>query len=175
MISNNEIEVDLLFKQLVILPEKDKTDQLNDTKEKSRSAAAPENYIDKIATAPPTVEEPNKTKQNKSFILLTNPDIKQSLIAPDSNFRKIITNQNIGNVLHHIADNMELNEDLKTFECIWTIGLNPAQEQQLLNLKHPNILLSTNVEKLTSKQEKLAMFEPFTQFVNANLKLLSQI
>lgn len=172
MISNNEIDTDLLFKQLVILPE-------NKEKEKVATKLEPtkqDKDVKKLETTTTKISEATTDlRPTIKFAVFINEQARLQLLAPTSNFRKILQSKQLENLIKFVQTNFELSSDLLYTECIWTIGLTPQQEQAILDIKHPNILLSPNVETLVSKEEKLAMFEPFSQFVSSNFRLLSNL
>lgn len=163
-----DIDFELLFNKLIILP----ADKLEESTKQAKSEVLE-------TTAEPTVEnivnESASTIKSIPFTIITTPDLKERLLKSDSNFRKIIQNKQIDQVANYISTQLEVNEELAQIQCIWSIGLSPSQEQMLLKLKHPNILISPNVEELKTKEEKLAMFNPFTAFVSTNSVLFSQI
>lgn len=167
MIKETEIDTDLLFKQLVILP----SDRV-DTK-------AEETEIIPAIVKADTIEITNtsETVENKKrpFALFTPASLASTLLALDSNFNKIIISQKIPTIGNSIVSDFNLDESVHSYECIWTIGLSPKEEQTLLQLKHKNILLSPNVETLVSKEEKRAMFTPLMAFIKTNLKLISHL
>ncbi len=167
MIKETEIDTDLLFKQLVILP----NDRVDTKAEETDRIPA----IVKAETI--EIPSPNKTIENKKtpFAIFTPASLAPTLLALDSNFNKIIISQKIPHIGTSIVSNFILDESIHSYECIWTIGLSPKEEQTLLQLKHKNILLSPNVETLVSKEEKLAMFTPLMEFIKTNLKLISQL
>lgn len=167
MIKQNDIDTELLFKELVILPSDRISKDLQSQRDKSDKSDT-ESQLDKNTK----IDIP---KQKTPFVLLTTLELKHKLLNPESNFSKIIKSQKIENASRHLLTEFEINESLLNYDCIWSIGLSPQKEQKLLSLQHANILLSPNTESLENREEKLAMFNPFAKFVSSNLTLFSQI
>jgi hypothetical protein len=165
-------DISLLFKKLVILP-----------KDQEAEKEAPQAEISEIKAAEnvESLEEPQETYLAQSplekhpFVIFTSAELKDLLKAQSSNFSKTISALGYHNCVKYIISEKSNLSDLLDYNCVWTIGLSPKLEQEILAIKHPNILLSPNMEALDTKEEKTAMWVSLKKFASLNSGLLSNL
>ncbi len=176
MFEPNSDDISLLYKRLVILPQDRQEAQVQ---------------VDKPATEPEPVQaedpgeqfnEPQKEQkiepnivEKHPFIIIASDNIKDELKQANSNFSKTIGALSYPNCSKYIIGENDVPNSIDQYDCIWTIGLSPTKEQELLSQKHSNILFSPNMEALKSKEEKMAMWTSLKKFASLNSGILSKL
>ena len=193
-------DIPLLYKSLVVLPQ-DKQDLTSITKEISidkstEQEVLPENTaeqkietqenispVKKQDTQTPAVipvsiaQEPKGSYETKlhPFALFTSETNKSKYIAEGSNFGKAAGALNITQLAKYITTDTAVLETLTSYECIWCMGIDLSTEKKILGLKHKNILISPDIESLTTVEEKKSMFSALKEFANFNMALFSKM
>lgn len=190
------LDIDLLYKSLVLLPQ-DKVDQ-NATADTELAVENPTNKkAEPTQTLTPDTKKPataraaesnntvpenqaNEAKgtykvEKRPFALYTTASNKAKYLATDSNFMKAANALKITQVVNHITTKVQSTAELKNYDCVWCMGIDLNVEKEILALKHPNLLISPDIENLTSVDEKKSMFSALKEFANSNLELFSKI
>jgi hypothetical protein len=168
--SFDHIDVGLLFKSVVILPQDstEKTPKILVEKE----LGEPQSYKEKKSIN--EISEPQKTlsKPYQLCAIFTTKELKKNYTANGSSFQKILEALKISSAKKHLITDINLDE-LKEYKCVWCVGLSHDMETKILKIKHPNLLLSPNILDLKTKEEKMAMYNPLKEFVTQNINLFS--
>lgn len=185
------IEISLLFKSLVLLPE-DKavtlTSNITETKvdpvldktktTKSETTVTPEpEATEKTETskANNTVEEPIASYNKIPLTILTTPALKEAYLEVGSNFLKTIDALKAPQLSNHLNTDYTLLEKTTQYTCIWCIGLDLEREKEARNTAHTNLLFSPDLNSLKTTEEKKAMFMPLKDFISLNFDLISKL
>ena len=170
MDSFDHIDIELLFKSVVILPQDStkKEQKLGVEKELDE----PQSYNDKSSTS--EVSEPQNTLSTltQSCTILTTKELVENFIAEGSSFQKILEALNISTAKKHLTTDVGLDK-LKEYKCVWCLGLPHDMEAKILKINHPNLILSPNILDLKTKEEKMAMYTPLKEFVSKNNDLFT--
>ena len=159
----NDLDVELLFKKLVILKE-----------DKNAEQEVVEADVEQTVTQavePPTKEAPAEALQEvieqqiPAKSLIYPKALKAELFANNSNLSKIANALNLQFLLEsaYALEDIKSLETLNTCSHIWFIGLEKPDILGSLN-SEIKTLSSPNMERLTTKEEKLQMYEPLKKF-----------
>ena len=194
----NDIDIHLLYKSLVVLPQ-DKYDDIPPVEETSKvKSAEPDSLSQKLAgkeietqKSISKIEETNTQEntlislaqesngrykvESQPFVLFTSEINKNKFLAEGSNFTKAIGALKIAQLAKHITSDHTVLETLVSYECIWCMGIDLNTEKQILALKHKNILISPDIENLATVEEKKQMFSALKEFANLNMDLFTKI
>lgn len=154
---NSREEIALLYNKLVLLPE-DLTEPEN---QEAEEATEEHSVIDEKSSTTP-------------FALVLGSASSQEHLAPKSNLRKILKSNNLSLLLDYVVLSSKFDVS-HTYTCIWCIALENEMFQTIKELNHSNILVSPNIEKLTTKEEKMNMYNPFKSFIDQNRELFSHL
>jgi hypothetical protein len=185
------IEVSLLFKSLVLLPEdkaitltsyptETESDPVLDrsTISHSETPALPESETtEKINAEEATslAEEPKVSYIHVPITILTTPELKKAYLENGSNFLKTIDALKVPQLSKHLNTDYTLLEKAKQYNCIWCIGLDLKIEKEARSISHPNLLCSPDLNSLKTTEEKKAMFMPLKEFISLNFDLISKL
>jgi hypothetical protein len=185
------IEISLLFKSLVLLPE-DKAVALTSNTAETKAVQV----LDKIKTTKsetpviPTpittekvetskanniVEEPKASYIKIPIIILTTPALKEAYLTAGSNFLKTIDALKAPQLSNHLNTDYTLLEKANQYTCIWCIGLDIKFEKEAKQTAHENLLCSPDLNSLNTTEEKKAMFVPLKDFISLNFDLISKL
>ena len=155
MDSLDQIDVELLFKSIVVLPQ-----------DSSRKTAPTDH---EAKTTKTKVDEPEITitKPSKITVILTTPKLKEDYMVDGSSFLKILDALNINSAKKLLDTEITIN-DLINYTCVWCVGLPPEVESKILKIDHPNILMSPDILNLKTKEEKMALYKPLKEFIAKN-------
>ena len=172
MDSLDHIDIELLFKSVVILPQDSSKKEQKAGVEKELNE--PRSYNDKSSTS--EVSEPQNTLSTptQSCAILTTKELIDNFTAEGSSFQKILEALSISPAKKHLTTNVNLDK-LKEYKCVWCLGLPHEMEAKILKIKHPNLLLSPNILDLKTKEEKMAMYTPLKEFVSKNIDLFTSV
>lgn len=166
-------DIGVLYRSLVILPD----DRLSsmDNAEKELAKKKPSTHLKEPVTDKPEVEDPkSQYGLPHPFVILTTPRLKEAYLAENSPFQKIITALNIPQTAKYLTTDSALLQNPQNVACLWCIGLDIATEKVALNSNHPAILISPDLLRLTSNEEKKAMYRPLKTFITANMSIIQQ-
>jgi len=155
MDSLDQIDVELLFKSIVVLPQD------------SSRKTAPTDHEAKQKKPKEYEPEITITKPSKITVILTTPKLKEDYMVDGSSFLKILDALNINSAKKLLDTEITIN-DLINYTCVWCVGLPPEEESKILKIDHPNILLSPDILNLKTKEEKMAMYNPLKEFIAKN-------
>jgi len=164
----NQSEIGLLFKKLVLIPEEQKPTDAETNIPKTK-ADEPIVKYDKPESESTEAVKP----KTHPFVLVTSCNLSQTLKSENSNLYKILTRHNLTQVLKYISDIDSLQSNVE-YQCIWSIGLTKDEEHKLVSFSKTR-LNSPNTETLTSKEEKIAMYNPFRRFIESNNETFSHL
>jgi len=174
-------DISLLFKDLVIVPSDRIQEEFDKTPKetvKSDSQIAEDSNLTanskqdqvytKVAEALP---------KSHPFICIVPDDIHSLLMKDDSNFNRIIASLNVININKYYKTYSSFSDfsELQNFDLVLTIGLSGEQQNVISQSRQSPTHHSVNPEILNTREEKLAMFQPFKAFVTDNLGKLSQL
>ncbi len=161
-----DLELSLLFKELVILKEDSQT-----TGDPTEDISA-ENSVDQpdLTTranldTPPLEKAPPKPDCLKTAILC--PASALSVLnSSQSNLRKITEALRITSIHTQLraVEDLDIESKIGPETTIWGIGLSSEQKEAIRSQPHSKVLFSANPEELSSLEEKRQMFEPLKEF-----------
>lgn len=169
-----DLDIELLFNELIILKEDlaPKTDSQGKT-EPSQLSSTTEPVATPSATKPKLIlkaPEPDISSTSKPATILEKAvvipsSLKTNMLAPNSNFKKILGHLDLDNLLSVCLDieAFDAKRTKSNFSAVWYIGLSEDQKAKLKGTA-PNELFSPNPESLQSVEEKKAMFTPLKNF-----------
>jgi hypothetical protein len=184
------LEISLLFKSLVLLPEDKAVKLTPDNTETKKEAvvdtlntSASETPAIKEPTAPEkikeetpsVVKEPKASYVKKPIILLTTPELKEAYLKAESNFMKTIGALKAPQLSKYLDTDYTLLENANQYTCIWCIGLDIKTEKEARSTAHSNLLCSPDLNSLKTTEDKKAMFMPLKEFINLNLDLIHKL
>ena len=143
-----DIELSLLFKELVILKDKE-----------TKNAYEPKESA--------TPAEPETSQKALTLVICCPTDLLEYLNAPNSNLHKITAALKIEHIhdLMSPLDELIQNNKIGKETSVWAIGLRPEEEEMVKSTGATKVLYSADPEQMTSVEEKRNMFEGLKNFL----------
>lgn len=163
----DETYIGLLFKSLVILPQ-DSLKKIDSPKVVKKSIKYKTPFIGRNSEE----SELKPIIPIKPLAIIINSEFKENYLDEGSSFLKILEALKISSIKNNLITVVDL-DDLINYACIWCVGLAPEVESKILKINHPNILLSPNILKLNTKEEKISMYGSLKTFVSQNYSLFT--
>ncbi|MDC0579788.1 hypothetical protein OAP11_03395 [Bacteroidia bacterium] len=169
MDSLDPIDIELLFKTLVVLPQ-ETPKKVKELKEESL------NVYPKISSSVVNPKEPKSTYNHSiPFVLITSPELKALYVQKESSFIKILEALSVPHIINSMITDPSIIKEVSTYSCVWCIGLSPELEDEIRKTNHPNLLISPDIITLSTKEEKIAMYTPLKKFIANNQDHLKQL
>lgn len=181
-------DISLLFNSLVVLPKDRLSVETETTSTTTHLGAAepkkreqPNDSIqsqeDSDEVLSDIVAQESKAEYNavQPFVIVTSQNLKDSYMAADSAFRKILAALNVPNAANHLSADLSILKETDNYTCVWCIGLDIKTEKEILGLDHSNLLVSPDILSLNTTEEKKAMYMPLKAFVSANMDLIVKL
>lgn len=164
-------DISMLFKNIVVLPSY--KSQPRESEEKSKITQDLESFENQQSQS---IAKETKADYNiDTLVILLPKDLHITYKKGDSAFMRIITSLGLKKIAKYITHEIPKKEIFLQKNCVWAIGWDISTEKKLINFGHVNLLVSPEISKLSSKEEKLAMFLPLKKFVSDNIEHFSKL